>query len=177
MTMLKVILDIDVEEKRWQQAIKDIEGVAESVKVAVFEYVSQHADIEVLSANKPFIIGLCLSNDSHVQQLNRDFRNKDKPTNVLTFANLDFADFASDGGVFDEIDLGNIIIAFETMQKEADIENITLYAHFCHLLVHGFLHILGFDHIEEEEAQYMEGFEKAILHNLGIADPYLEDEA
>lgn len=175
--MPQVILDIDVEEKRWQQAIENIERVAENVKVVTFEYVYRNAEIKILSAQKPFIISLCLSNDSHVQQLNRDFRNKDKPTNVLTFANLDFADFASDGGVFDEIDLGSIIIAFETMQKEAEIENITLYAHFCHLLVHGFLHILGFDHIEENEAQYMEGFEKAILHNLGIADPYLEDEA
>lgn len=174
--MPQVVLNIEIEEKRWSDAITDVVSVAEKVKSATFDYVAKNADMEILSAKKPLLINLCLSSDSHVHQLNRDFRNKDKPTNVLTFANLDFADFEPDGGVFDEIDLGSIIIAFETMQKEADMENITLYAHFCHLLVHGFLHILGFDHIEDEEAEYMESFEKAILHNLGIANPYPDED-
>ena len=174
--MPQVVLNIEVEEKRWSVAIGDIVSVAEKVKSATFNYVAKNADMEILSAKKPLLVNLCLSDDNHVHELNRDFRNKDKPTNVLTFANLDFADFEPDGGVFDEIDLGSIIIAFETMQKEADMENITLYAHFCHLLVHGFLHILGFDHIEDEEAEYMESFEKAILHNLGIANPYPDED-
>lgn len=174
--MLQVVLNSEIEDKRWADAIKNVADVAEKVKEAAFEYVAKNADIDILTADKPLIVNLCLSDDSHVRQLNRDYRNKDKPTNVLTFANLDFADFAPDGGVFDEIDLGNIIIAFDTMQKEADAENITLYAHFCHLLVHGFLHILGFDHIEDDEAEYMESFEKAILHNLGIANPYENEE-
>ena len=88
---------------------------------------------------------------------------------------MHIADFKAENEVFGEIDLGNIIIAYETMQKEADVENITLQAHFCHLLTHGILHILGFDHIEDEEAEYMESFERAILQNLGIADPYKEE--
>ena len=174
--MIRVLLDIDIEEERWQKAIPDIADVAEKVKTTTFEYIRQYADISVLNADKPLSVNLCLSNDEHVHQLNRDYRNKDKPTNVLTFANLDFADFDAENEVFDEIDLGNIIIAYETMQKEADIENITLYAHFCHLLVHGLLHILGFDHIEEDEAEYMESFEKNILQILNIANPY-QDEA
>ena len=62
------------------------------------------------------------------------------------------------------------------MLKEAETENITLYAHFCHLLTHGFLHILGFDHIEDEEAKYMESFEKNILQNLGIENPYQDED-
>ena len=149
--------------------------MSEKVKTITFEYVGQHTDICVLNAGKPLLVNLCLSNDEHVHQLNRDYRGKDKPTNVLTFANLDFADFDAENEVFDEIDLGNIIIAYETMQKEADIENITLYAHFCHLLVHGFLHILGFDHIDEDEAEYMETMEKDILHVLNIANPYQDE--
>lgn len=174
--MLQVVLNPEIEDKRWSDAITDVVSVAEKVKSATFDFVAKNTDVEILSAQKPLLVNLCLSDDNHIHELNRDFRNKDKPTNVLTFANLDFADFEPDGGVFDEIDLGSIIIAFETMQKEADMENITLYAHFCHLLVHGFLHILGFDHIEDEEAEYMESFEKAILHNLGIANPYPDED-
>ena len=173
--MLQTILDIEIEEERWLKALPDISEIAEKVKNAAVDYVFQNSDIEVLKVNKPLTISVCLSNDEHVHELNRDFRGMDKPTNVLSFANVDFADFKTENEVFDEIDLGNIIISYETMQKEADIEKITLYAHFCHLLTHGILHILGFDHIEDDEAEYMESFEKAILHNLGIADPYAEE--
>jgi len=170
--MPQVILDIEIEEECWQKVLPDVLQIAEKVKNAAVDYVFENADIEVLKANKPLLISVCLSDDEHVRELNRDFRGKDKPTNVLTFANVDFADFKAENEVFGEIDLGNIIIAYETMQKEADIEKITLEAHFCHLLTHGILHILGFDHIEDEEAEYMESFEREILHNLGIADPY-----
>jgi len=173
--MIQVLLDIDIEEDCWSKSIPDIAELSEKVKTITFEYVKQHTDISVLNIGKPLSVSLCLSNDEHVHQLNRDYRGKDKPTNVLTFANLDFADFDAENEVFDEIDLGNIIIAYETMQKEADIESITLYAHFCHLLVHGFLHILGFDHIEEDEAEYMEAAEKDILQILNIANPYQDE--
>lgn len=174
--MLQIELNISIEEPRWKKEIPDVFEVVQKVKNATFEYVADNEDIDILSSVKPLLINLCLSDDKHVHQLNRDFRNKDKPTNVLTFANMDFADFDANGGVFDEIDLGNIIIAYETMLKEAETENITLYAHFCHLLTHGFLHILGFDHIEDEEAKYMESFEKNILQNLGIENPYQDED-
>ncbi|MBQ8481625.1 MAG: rRNA maturation RNase YbeY [Alphaproteobacteria bacterium] len=174
--MSQILLNINVEEPQWQTALPDIIVIAYNVKNATFEYVSQNADIDILSSEKPLTVNLCLSNDKTVHQLNKEYRNKDKPTNVLTFANMDSADFETDGGVFDEIDLGNIIIAYETMCKEAEIEGITLYAHFCHLLTHGFLHILGFDHIKDEDAEYMEGFEKTILQNLKIANPYQDED-
>jgi probable rRNA maturation factor len=85
---------------------------------------------------------------------------------------LDFENFAIENEPFKEIELGDIIIAYETMCREAEAESITLYAHFCHLLTHGFLHISGFDHITDEEAEYMEHFEKEILKNIGIENPY-----
>lgn len=170
--MPQVILEIDVEEKRWQQALPDIEDLAQKVKDAAFAYVAEHENIALLQGAKPLLVNVCLSNDAHVHELNRDFRNMDKPTNVLSFANLDYDGFADDKEVFDEIALGDIIIAYETMVKEAEQENISLHDHFCHLLTHGFLHILGFDHIEDDEAEYMEGFEREILQTLGVADPY-----
>lgn len=171
----QIELTIDIEEPRWLTAIPDIENVAENVKLAVFEYVCANADIDVLSADKPLHVSLCLSDDMHVHQLNRDFRGMDKPTNVLSFANIDFADFDADACVFNEVELGDIIIAYETMEREAVTENISLNNHFCHLLAHGILHILGFDHIKDDEAEYMESFEIAILNNLGIANPYADN--
>lgn len=171
---MQVNLQTEIEDIRWNEKLPDIESVIESVKNATFKYVAEHDDMQILSVDKPLKVNLCLSNDVHVQQLNRDFRHKDMPTNVLSFANIDFDEFDAFNEPFDEIELGDIIIAFETMVKEAQIENITLFAHFYHLLVHGFLHILGFDHMEDDEAEYMESFEKAILRGLGIDNPYEE---
>lgn len=171
---MQIVLQIETEEPRWLDAVPDTDAVVQKVKDATFDYVAAHENIDILTTDKPIIVNVCLSNDAHVRQLNRDFRNKDKPTNVLSFANIDFDDFDAQNEPFTEIELGDIIIAYETMVKEAEAENITLYAHFCHLLVHGFLHILGFDHIEDDEAEYMESFEKAILQSIGIANPYEE---
>ena len=96
----------------------------------------------------------------------------DKPTNVLSFANLDFENFSADNEPFDEIELGDIIVAYETMVREAQEQEVTLFAHFCHLLVHGFLHLSGYDHIDPDDAANMENLEKEILQILGIANPY-----
>jgi len=173
--MTEIILNIVEDEPRWAENIADIGAVVEEVKEAAFTYVKAKENLPILQAEKPLKVNLCLSNDAKVQELNRDFRGLDKPTNVLSFANLDYADFAEQNSPFAEIELGDIIIAYETMAKEAEEENITLYAHFCHLLAHGFLHILGYDHIADDEAEYMENLEKAILQKLDIADPYVQE--
>ena len=174
--MSNIVLHIDIEESRWSKAIADITGLVEKTKTATFDYVMQHTNFALLHSEKPINVNICLSNDSRVHQLNRDFRGMDKATNVLSFANIDFADFSGENDLFPEIELGDIIIAYETMLRESEMENITLSAHFCHLLVHGFLHILGFDHITDDAAEYMEGFEIAILHNLSIPNPYERDD-
>ena len=173
--MTDSLLNLDIEDNRWSAAVAQIENVAEKVKTAVFEYVAEHTESEVLHSNLPIIVNVCLSNDEQVHALNKEFRGMDKPTNVLSFANVDFEGFADELNLYKEIELGDIIIAFETMQKEADIEGISLHNHFCHLLAHGLLHLLGFDHQTEEEAEYMEGFEIEILQSMGIANPYKED--
>lgn len=174
--MPEVTLYTDTEEPRWTGALPDISALSEKVKDAVFDYVAENAEIKVLSAGKPLTVSLCLSNDDTVHELNKNYRGLDRPTNVLTFANLDYDGFEAENDVFGDIDLGSIIIAYETMCREAEAESITLHDHYCHLLAHGFLHILGFDHIKDDDAARMEGFEKAILHNLGIADPYAGEE-
>ena len=170
--MSEVILETIVEDERWSKAIPEVTQVAEKVKTAAFGYLQTHENLEFLQSAKPLKINACLSNDQTVQQLNKDFRGLDKPTNVLSFANLDFGNFAVENEPFAEIELGDIIVAYETMEREAKEQDVTFYAHFCHLLTHGFLHLSGYDHIKAEDAAYMEKLEAEILQTLEIANPY-----
>jgi probable rRNA maturation factor len=92
----------------------------------------------------------------------------------LSFANIDDPDFEKSLTIGDEVEMGDIIIALETLQREAQEKKISLYDHFCHLLTHGVLHLLGYDHIEDDEAEHMEAFEIEILNLLNISNPYQE---
>ena len=107
---------------------------------------------------------LVLADDAQVQVLNRDFRGKDKPTNVLSFPDGAMAGRSKQ--------LGDIILAYETMAREAQAQEKKLKDHVTHLTIHGVLHLLGFDHEIEDEAQIMERHEIAILKRMGIANPY-----
>ncbi len=170
--MPEIVLETAVDDARWEVSVEDVSGVAEKVKSAAFGYLYTHEHPEFLRADKPLKINVCLSDDATVQRLNKDFRGLDKPTNVLSFANLDFENFSAQNEPFEEIELGDIIVAYETMVREAKEQGVTLYAHFCHLLTHGFLHLAGYDHQTADEAMYMENLEKEILQSLGIANPY-----
>ena len=172
--MSKNTLNVIINEPGWEQEISDISSLSSQVMETVVSYVKDNEEIDFLSSDKPLIVNLSLSNDTEIHTLNRDFRQMDKPTNVLSFANIDDPEFTSEINYSDEIELGDIIIALETMQREAAEKNISLQNHFCHLLTHGLLHLLGFDHQEDDEAEYMEDFEVKILQQLNIANPYTE---
>jgi probable rRNA maturation factor len=111
-------------------------------------------------------VSLVFTDDARMRPLNRDWRGKDKPTNVLSFP-------GGEGrkGVFGPI-LGDIVLAGETVAAEATQMGIAFRDHTTHLIIHGFLHLFGFDHNHDDEAELMEGRETAILRGLGIADPY-----
>ncbi|MER2604938.1 MAG: rRNA maturation RNase YbeY [Siculibacillus sp.] len=113
-------------------------------------------------------LSLLLTDDAHVRVLNRDWRGKDQPTNVLSFPSSDADD--------EEIAplLGDVVVARETLAREAEAEGRAFEDHFAHLLVHGLLHLFGFDHEDDAEAEEMEALETEILTGLGIADPYGE---
>jgi probable rRNA maturation factor len=113
-------------------------------------------------------LSILLTDDAEQQELNRQWRGKDSSTNVLSFPSIE--PFAPVAGL-----LGDISLARETLEREAAEQGVTLEAHFTHLVVHGFLHILGYDHMTESEALQMEGLETEILAGLGIADPYADD--
>ncbi|MFB9887032.1 rRNA maturation RNase YbeY [Balneatrix alpica] len=103
------------------------------------------------------------------QALNRDYRGKDKPTNVLSFP------FEAPPGVELSL-LGDLVICAEVVAAEAAEQGKPLAHHWAHMVIHGLLHLLGYDHIDEQEAEQMEGLERAILAQLDIPDPYALDE-
>ena len=107
-----------------------------------------------------------LTDDAQIQELNRNWRGKDKPTNVLSFP------APEQPGATGPRHLGDIALAYETLVRESEEESKELAHHFAHLIVHGVLHLLGYDHEVEAEAEIMEGLEVKALATLGIADPY-----
>lgn len=113
-------------------------------------------------------VSVVLTDDAEQRELNKQWRGIDKSTNVLSFPQLEL--FSPVSGL-----VGDIILAEETLRREAEEMGISFEAHFTHLVVHGFLHLLGYDHIEDEDAEEMEGLETEILAGLGIADPYADE--
>jgi probable rRNA maturation factor len=119
-------------------------------------------------------LAVMLTDDSGIRALNRDFRGIDKPTNVLSFSTP--RPGPGCGKIAQPRPLGDIAIAYETMRKEADEESKAFDHHLSHLAVHGFLHLIGYDHETEEDADAMEALETEILAQLGIPDPYAGQE-
>lgn len=112
-------------------------------------------------------LSLLFSDDEHVRRLNRDWRGKDKPTNVLSFPAFEILP----GEPLPPM-LGDIVVARETVSSEASLEGKRFEHHLSHLILHGFLHLLGYDHETEEDAEEMEGIERRALARLAIPDPY-----
>jgi probable rRNA maturation factor len=119
-------------------------------------------------------LAVMLTDDAGIRTLNSNWRGIDKPTNVLSFPALQ----PSGAGGPDDAPrmLGDIAIAYETAQREADDEQKPFDHHLSHLAVHGFLHLIGYDHEKDDEAEAMEALERQILAQLGIPDPYEDRE-
>jgi probable rRNA maturation factor len=158
-----VELEIDVEEP-WPTA--DWPALAGRAAEAVAEVAPELAN-ERLSAS------LLFTSDAEVHALNREWRDRDKPTNVLSFPMLERDDLLALGQDGPPELLGDIALAFETCGREAAAKGIPLDHHAAHLIVHGLLHLAGHDHeIGDEQAEVMEALETKALAGLGIADPY-----
>jgi len=114
---------------------------------------------------RPGLVSVALSSDARVAVLNENFRGIPKATNVLSFP---AGAGAADGH------LGDIVMALETVKREAQEQDVSFEHHVQHLVVHGILHLLGHDHIATADAERMEALERRILKKLGIADPYVE---
>ena len=153
---MKPVIDIAIETEAWD-AFEDPAGLAESV---IGQSISQSG----VRISEGAEISIVLCDDAFIAELNRKWRQIDKPTNVLSFP--------SGGPIASTPVLGDIVIAFETTAREAAEAGKPLRDHVAHLLAHGFLHLIGYDHIADADAEAMEAMERAVLARLGIADPY-----
>lgn len=126
--------------------------------------VKRAAEAALAAEGEEGEIAFLLTDDARMQALNRDHRGKDAPTNVLSFP----------AAGPDEAFLGDIALGLETLEREAGEQGKSLEDHLTHLVVHGVLHLLGYDHMEADEAEAMEGLETRILTGLGVSDPYGE---
>lgn len=151
--------EVVIEADCWQA-----EASAEATVLRAIEAAADALDSDTGGAE----LAVMLTDDDHIRQLNASFRGKDKPTNVLSFPAAQ-PEVQPDGA---PRMLGDIAIAYQTVRREADDEDKPFDHHLSHLAVHGFLHLVGYDHETDEEAEEMEDAERAILARLGIPDPY-----
>ncbi len=143
---------------------------AESVIQRAIAVAAESADADVGDAE----LAVMLTDDAGIRTLNSNWRGIDKPTNVLSFPALQ-GEGARKPGDAPRM-LGDIAIAYETMKREADAEGKPFPHHLSHLAIHGFLHLIGYDHENDADAEEMESLETAILQQLGIPDPYADRE-
>jgi probable rRNA maturation factor len=155
----RVAIDVAMPCRLWRKALGDAALRAEAAaRAALAGAVPRRRGVMELS--------LVLADDALVRTLNRRWRGRNRATNVLSFASGD------DGGQGRPRLLGDVVLAYETVAREAAAQGKTLADHLAHLVTHGVLHLAGFDHAEDEEAQRMERLERRVLARIGVGDPY-----
>lgn len=163
--MLEIALEADEE---WDSSTSWEELVRNAAEAAVQE----SAFPELVTAARPVEISVRLTGDEQVRALNGEWRGNDKPTNVLSFPLASGADLKQANVAGPEILLGDIVLARGVCTSEAAEKGVAVEQHAAHLLVHGTLHLLGYDHHDEDEATDMEAREVRALARLGYANPY-----
>jgi probable rRNA maturation factor len=148
------VIDIEVEDPAWTADLPEAEALVRAAGQGVLRHERQTGGINVL-----------LTDDATVRDLNNRFLKKDKPTNVLSFPALPNP----------ERNLGDVALAHGVCAREAAEQGKPLAHHLQHLVAHGVLHLLGYDHETDAEAAEMEGLERAVLSGLGVPDPYADD--
>jgi len=155
-----VEIALTVLDERWSKALPEGEAVVRRAAAAALE--------KTALPKGPAELSLALTDDEAMRKLNRDYCDMDVPTNVLSFE----GDTIQNNKNGSPTMLGDVVIAFETTFSEARAQGKTLSDHLSHLVVHGVLHLMGYDHIDNPAANEMEALERDILVQLGIADPY-----
>ena len=166
--MAHVALSIDCPD--WAAALPEAEALVRRAVEAALAAAPVGAEAEV---------SVLLTDDAEQRALNRAWRGQDKPTNVLSFPALTPEELAAGAAANDArpVLLGDVSLAFQTVRAEAEAAGKPLAHHVAHLLTHGVLHLLGYDHQTESDAALMEPLETAILARLGVPDPYSEERA
>jgi probable rRNA maturation factor len=161
-------LEVVTEEPGWLRELPNVVDLCRSAAEAAFAAAGGHRLVSGGGAEAC----LLLSDDARIKGLNNTFRGRDEPTNVLSFPSAEPDVLAAIGADGVPATLGDIIIALETTSAEAALDAKSLGDHLRHLVVHGTLHLLGFDHATAPEAAEMEALERRALATLDIADPY-----
>ena len=149
------IVDVLTESPLWEKEPRAVETVERAIAAAAQAIDAPLGEVVVM-----------LADDETIRRLNRDWRKIDKPTNVLSFP-------AGKAPGIEPVMLGDIVIAYETLTRECEAEDRVFLNHLAHLAVHGFLHLMGYDHQNDSDAEAMEQLETAILAQLDMPDPYL----
>lgn len=170
----RVNIEIDIKSKKWLQ-IKNIEEliVTQSNKLIELSPLKKYLyDID-------FELAIMLCSNPQIKKINQQFRNINKPTNILSFANLDEKliqmhglDKAINSAKY--VFLGDLVLSYDYIFNEANKDNKNFNEHLTHLIIHGILHLIGYDHIDSQMAHKMESLEIKILNKLGIENPYLK---
>jgi probable rRNA maturation factor len=160
---------IAINDPAWAREVKDIQHLAEHIVLTTLTHMRAHLP-EAIQRTKNIEIGLAVvfTDNKEMQDLNYRFRGKNAPTNVLSFP----ADVEAPQPDNQEWVLGDVILAYGVVAQEAEEQQKTLIHHMTHMVVHGLLHLLGFDHIVEAQANVMEAYERDILRLFAISDPY-----
>jgi probable rRNA maturation factor len=161
-------ITVTVEDNAWSQALTDAAARAEAAVEAAINAARADttAGAPLPKTAVAYEMGVVLTDDARIRKLNNEWRDQDKPTNVLAFES---PDEPPEGAPWQ---LGDVIVAFGTTAGEAEAAGLTLADHLVHLVVHGVLHLFGYDHILDEDAEEMEVLETQVLAGMGVADPY-----
>jgi len=171
------LVDLVIEEEGWLEALPDLAALAERAARMALEGAG--------AAPEGYEIALLACDDARIAALNADFRGRPTPTNVLSWPAFELAaetpgarpEAPPPAGSVAPVALGDVAIALQTMRREAQLASIPLKDHAIHLILHGCLHLLGYDHDSGDDAALMEGIERRQLLAAGIADPYSEGDA
>ena len=163
---LRPQISILIEAPEWRRRVRNVTSVVRRAAAAALA-----AD----PPGRPVEVSLVLADDRTVHELNRRWRGRNKPTNVLSFPALDRRETGPRLPARASLPLGDVVIASGVTASEARTQGKSVGAHLAHLVVHGVLHLLGHDHEQDAEAERMEAMEVDILRRLGIADPYRGD--
>jgi probable rRNA maturation factor len=166
--MLDIAIDADGE---WDSS----SGWDELARAAATAAIAESAFPQLTGSERMVELSIRLTSDTEVHVLNSQWRGKDKPTNVLSFPMTETDELAAVGAAGPELMLGDIILARGVCAAEAAEKAIPIESHAAHLMIHGTLHLLGYDHLDEDSAADMEAREVRALARIGIADPYAGD--
>ena len=166
---IPIITDILINDNSWIEERSDIESYLQDLMKKIIPETKLN---KFLQQNIQIEVSLVLTSDDEIKNLNKIYREKDKATNVLSFPLLDFNNINKKSLQDNFIAIGDIILSYATIKKEALEQNKKFIHHTTHLVIHSLLHLIGYDHENDKDATIMENLEIEILKKLAIDNPY-----